>query len=282
MDGWNKTSGWPTRIVTWSLLMLTTIAAYKGLAQHIETSNFNQGPARAKEDPTVVAHGEQVYTAKCQTCHGADLRGATGPSVLRSQASLTDKKGEYLVPIMQGQDKSFPGHKIDISLDDSAAVAAYIRSIVSQIGSQGRPPGDGQQPINVVVGDAARGKEYFAAKCASCHSAEGDLKGYATRVPIAKSMQSAWVRGNRLGVPIPPVKVTVSSARMKPTEGTLIHIDDFLLTMQLADGTMHTIRRNGDVPKVVVKDPLEGHRNLLPVYTDGDIHNVTAYLVTLK
>ena len=30
------------------------------------------------------------------------------------------------------------------------------------------------------------------------------------------------------------------------------------------------------------RDPLEGHRILLPVYTDKDIHDVTAYLVTLK
>ena len=95
-------------------------------------------------------------------------------------------------------------------------------------------------------------------------------------------MQPAWLRGTRLGVPTPPVKVTVTSAGAKPLEGTLIHIDDFFVTLQLPDGSMHTIRRKGPVPAVVVKDPLEAHRNLLPVYTDGDIHDVTAYLVTLK
>jgi cytochrome c oxidase cbb3-type subunit 3 len=36
------------------------------------------------------------------------------------------------------------------------------------------------------------------------------------------------------------------------------------------------------MPKIEVRDPLEGHRKLLAVYADRDIHNVTAYLVTLK
>ena len=35
-------------------------------------------------------------------------------------------------------------------------------------------------------------------------------------------------------------------------------------------------------PKVEVRDPLQGHRDLLAVYTDKDMHDVTAYLVTLK
>jgi cytochrome c oxidase cbb3-type subunit 3 len=43
-----------------------------------------------------------------------------------------------------------------------------------------------------------------------------------------------------------------------------------------------SFRRVGDVPKIEINDPLEGHRKLLPVYTDKDIHDVTAYLVTLK
>jgi len=33
---------------------------------------------------------------------------------------------------------------------------------------------------------------------------------------------------------------------------------------------------------VDIKDPLAGHRNLLDQYTDADMHNLLAYLVTLK
>ena len=61
---------------------------------------------------------------------------------------------------------------------------------------------------------------------------------------------------------------------MGPTSGKQI-------TVSTAEGP-RTFRRNGDVPKVEIVDPLEGHRALLGVLTDADMHNVTAYLVTLK
>jgi cytochrome c oxidase cbb3-type subunit III len=32
----------------------------------------------------------------------------------------------------------------------------------------------------------------------------------------------------------------------------------------------------------VIVDPLKAHKDLLPTYTDKEIHDVTAYLVTLK
>jgi cytochrome c oxidase cbb3-type subunit 3 len=65
-------------------------------------------------------------------------------------------------------------------------------------------------------------------------------------------------------------------------EGRLVRIDDFLVTMELPDGTMRTFARNGEPPKVEVRDPMKAHRDLLSVYTDKDMHDVTAYLVTLK
>ena len=49
-----------------------------------------------------------------------------------------------------------------------------------------------------------------------------------------------------------------------------------------ADGTHRSFRTAGDTPKVELKDPLQPHKDLLKVYKDSDIHNVTAYLVTLK
>ncbi|AFL89095.1 cytochrome c, mono- and diheme variants family [Terriglobus roseus DSM 18391] len=282
MRGWNTSRSLRLRVAAAAVFMLPAGFALRGLAQHIETSTFNSSPLRPKEDPKAVARGKKAYEANCQSCHAADLRGGPGPSILRSQGALTDKNGENITAIIQGQDKMFPNHKYAISNDDSAAVAAFIRSNLALIGSQGRAPGDGTQKLNVVVGNAEHGKQYFEAKCASCHSAEGDLKGYAKKVSDPKTMQAAWLRGNHLGVPQPTIKVTVTQTGAKPVEGTLIHVDDFLVTLQLPDGSVKTIRRNGDIPKVVVKDPLEAHRNLWPVLADNDIHDITAYLVTLK
>ena len=43
-----------------------------------------------------------------------------------------------------------------------------------------------------------------------------------------------------------------------------------------------TFRRTGAVPKVEIDDPLAAHRRLVLELTDRDMHNVTAYLATLK
>jgi cytochrome c oxidase cbb3-type subunit 3 len=49
-----------------------------------------------------------------------------------------------------------------------------------------------------------------------------------------------------------------------------------------AEGVQRSFSRSVDGLKVDVRDPLEGHRRLLGVYSDRDIHDVTAYLVTIK
>lgn len=264
------------------VLMLSPVAL---VAQHIETSTFNQAPARPKEDPKAVAHGKQVYDAKCASCHAADLRGALpdGVNVLRSQYGLTDHGGDKLVPLMMGTLPEVKNHAILTDKVDASDVAAYMRSIYAQIGSQGRAPGDAEKQPNILVGDAAKGKVYFDAHCASCHTGEHDLKGIASKVPAPKLLQTTWLRGQRFGVPTPPVMATVTFVGKPAVTGGLIHEDDFLITLKMQDGTVQTFRRSSPtVPKVVLKDPLEGHRDMLPKYSDDDIHNVTAYLVTLK
>jgi cytochrome c oxidase cbb3-type subunit 3 len=137
----------------------------------------------------------------------------------------------------------------------------------------------------VLVGDARAGQAYFDAKCNGCHSPSGDLKGIATRIPDPKALQNRWVAGgggSRGGVGAHPVTVTVTQLSGERVDGRLVRIDDFLVTIALTDATVHTFRRDGDVPKVDVHDPMKAHRDLLSVYTDQDMHDVTAYLVTLK
>jgi cytochrome c oxidase cbb3-type subunit 3 len=65
-------------------------------------------------------------------------------------------------------------------------------------------------------------------------------------------------------------------------DGRLVSYDDFLITLMEPDGTERTIRRNGDVPKLDIHDPMKAHRDMLLTYNDADIHNLTAYLVTVK
>jgi cytochrome c oxidase cbb3-type subunit III len=215
-----------------------------------------------------------------------------GPNLLRSEVALSDQNGELIIPVIQGGRQSGGMPAIPMSPQDEQAVAAYVRSVVATIGNQGRPPSIGIPVTNVVVGDASAGQAYFAAKCSSCHSATGDLQGIATRIPDAKALQNAWVAGGargRRGAPPPDaqdarrtVTATVTLPSGETVHGSLVRIDDFIVSIGLPDGTVRTMPREGDVPKVEVHDPMQAHRDLLTVYTDKDIHDVTAYLVTLK
>jgi cytochrome c oxidase cbb3-type subunit III len=249
------------------------------------------GQKRPPEDPARIARGKTIYGISCTSCHGADLRGGDlgGPNLLRSQVALSDQDGELIVPIIEGGRQNSGMPAVPMSAADAKAVASFIRSEVGTIGTQGKPPSIGKPAPSVLVGDAVAGQAYFATKCSSCHSAAGDLQGIATRISDPKALQNIWVAGGRrrFGAAASAAAsrrtgtVTITTASGETVEGRLARIDDFLVTVVLADGTVRTFRREGDVPKVDVHDPMKPHRDLLAVYTDKDIHDLTAYLVTL-
>ncbi len=247
---------------------------------------------RAPGDPAQIARGNQLFQINCRACHGADLRGGDqgGPNLLRSQVVLNDENGESIMPVVQNG-KQTPGlppmPPLPLPPDDIKAIAAYIRSVLATARGQGSPPAGPPVELNIVVGDAKAGEAYFAKNCSSCHSASGDLQGIATRAGDPMALQNMWVggggfggRGGRGGPT--PVTVAVTMPSGEKAEGRLVRIDDFIVVLAEADGMTRSFRRDGDVPKVEIKDPREPHRKLLPTYTDKDIHDVTAYLVTLK
>jgi len=221
-----------------------------------------------------------------------------GVNLLRSDLVLRDQHGELILPVVHGGRQN-PGMPVmppfpQIPDDDVKAIAEYIHSVAFTMRGQGNPPPSAEAVVlNIVVGDANAGKAYFAAKCASCHSPTGDLQGVASRYSDPVQLQNAWVsggggrgggrgRGAAQGASRPEVMVTVTTPSGQKVEGRLNRIDDFIVTLTPPDGVPRSFTRNGDVPKIEIRDPLEGHRDLLPVYTDKDMHDVTAYLVTLK
>ena len=238
--------------------------------------------------PEVITRGQTLYGVSCRSCHGTDLRGGDmgGPNLLRSGVVLADQHGELIAPIIQGsrRDQGMPA--IPMSSDDMTAVAEYLHSVLFTARGQGAPPPGPPVVLNIVVGNEAAGQAYFQAKCSACHSVTGDLQGTAGRVTDPTQLQNLWVSGGVAGrAPgraLRPTTATVTLANGQVVQGALRRIDDFIVTLGLPDGSERSIRRDGDVPKVVIEDPLEGHRKLLPVLTDKDIHDVTAYLVTLK
>jgi len=243
-------------------------------------------PQRPPADPAVVERGRAIYGVQCNFCHGSDARGGEGgPNLLRSQLVLNDQNGEGIAPvILNGRpDQGMP--KFDLNKTQIAEVAAYIHSF--RVGGYDISR---EKPVTILVGDAKAGQSYFQAKCASCHSTIGDLKGIGAKFEDPKLLQNFFLMpgGGRGGFgggapgKVPPTTVTVTSAKGPKVEGRLGRIDDFIVTLTEADGTPRTFRRDGDSPKVEIHDPMQPHKDLLRQYTDKDIHNLTAYLVTVK
>ena len=250
---------------------------------------------RPPGDPAAIERGKTLYSVTCSACHGVDARGGQlgGPNLLRSQLVLADQDGEAIVPVIQKgrPDKGMPPMPVNDA--DAKALATYLHSLLAAAGRQGSPPPVDTPPPDVVVGDATAGQTFFTAKCTACHSPTGDLQGIATRIPDAKTLQNLWVsggvaagrggRGGRgRGSSGPAVTVSVTLPSGEKSEGQLRRIDDFIVTLVQADGIERSFRREGDRPKVEIRDPLQGHRDLLAVYTEKNMHDVTAYLVTLK
>ena len=283
-------------------LRLVTLAVV-GMALHVgaqaptAAGGAGQGPDRRQApfpalqrppgDQELIARGQALYGISCRSCHGVDLRGGEleGPNLLRSQLVLRDQQGELMGPvILEGRSSPGGGEMPPQPLpeEDVRAVVAYIHDILSTASRQGGPPPGAEVELDILVGDATEGQAYFAARCAACHSPTGDLEGIGGRIPVAQELQNTWVRGAARGADRPPVIVTVTLASGERVEGRLERLNDFLVVLTDADGRHRSFTRRGETPRVDVVDPLAAHREMLPVYTDTDIHNVTAYLVTLQ
>jgi cytochrome c oxidase cbb3-type subunit 3 len=265
-----------------------------------QPGGFPQDPARFPAhqrgpiDPALVERGRGIYVGTCGACHGVDARGGQlgGPNLLRSVLVLSDKDGENIEPVVKNGRPGTTMPPLPLPDADLRAVVAFLHHLTSRGTNQGGPPPGEEAELNILVGDARAGEKYFGARCASCHSAANDLAGVASRVASPMMLQNLWVSGGRVAGPRrmggrPPSQnsrptATVTWPSGEKVEGRLLRIDDFLVTVALEDGTARTIRRDGDVPAVVVTNPLAGHQALLAILTDKDMHDVTAYLATLK
>jgi cytochrome c oxidase cbb3-type subunit 3 len=250
---------------------------------------------RPPGDPALIERGKALFTVNCVACHGTDLRGGVtgGPNLLRSQVVLIDEHGEQIIPIVHGARAERGMPALPLPDDDIIAIAEYIHSVLATAQRQGAPPPNAAPVPDAIVGDPAAGQTYFNAKCAACHSPGGDLQGIGSRVPEGKALQNFWVSGGTFGVggrrgrgpgsiegKIPTASVTLPGGER--LEGMIARMDNFLLTVRQADGTLRTIRRDDPRIRIEITDPLDAHRQFLATLTDKDMHDVTAYLATLK
>jgi cytochrome c oxidase cbb3-type subunit III len=241
-------------------------------------------PQRTVDDQAAVERGRAAFSTNCAFCHGADIRGGDGgPSLLRSSLVLDDKNGELIGPVIRAgrPDRGMPAFAM--TPEQIADIAAFTHSfrVAGYDASRDRP-------ASILVGNATAGEKFFASTCASCHSATGDLQGVATRIADPRLLQQSWLMPGSVvgrGAPPPararPPAVTVTLPSGEKIEGQLDRVDDFAVALKAADGTRRSYRVERGV-QVSIADPLQSHRDLLKTYRDADIHDVTAYLSTLK
>src|SRR5216684_8926917 len=175
----------------------------------------------------------------------------------------------------------------------AAQAAAEITDIAAWLHCQ--PLSDLGVPsaLDILAGDAKHGEAYFngAGHCTQCHSATGDLAGIGSRSE-PKTIQNLIVSGGggrrrrsagaAPPVKVPPTTVTVTLPSGQRVRGELDHLSAFVVALREPDGTYRSFARHDSIPKVVVANPLQWHIDRLPQWHDADIHDLTAYLVTLK
>jgi cytochrome c oxidase cbb3-type subunit III len=236
--------------------------------------------SRAVPDTAAVERGQKVFSANCGFCHGSNAQGGdTGPDLVRSPLALDDERGDKIGPVIQQgrANKGMPA--FHLPAEQIQDIAAFLRSR-----QQAAIDRNAYTILNVVTGDAQKGREYFngQGRCNTCHSPIGDLAGLARKYD-AVTLQSRFLYPRTRPGDSQPVRsqVTVTLASGQAFSGTLDYIDDFNVALRDAAGEYHSFSRDARL-KVEVRDPLAAHAELLKRYSDAEMHNVLAYLVTLK
>lgn len=235
--------------------------------------------------PELVETGRTVFAAQCGFCHGRDaMGGEIGPDLTRSALVAEDVRGDRISAVIRNgrPEKKMPAFNLPDS--DIAAIVAFIHDAKTKAESL-----EGNRrtvdPADLQTGNAQAGQRYFegAGRCTRCHSATGDLAGVATRfrgLALMQRMLYPSGRGGRDGTPPAPPAVAVTLPSGQTIVGKLAYRDEFTIALTDAAGA-HRSWPTSRV-KFSVDDPLEAHLAQLGEYTNDELHNVLAYLQTLK
>lgn len=238
----------------------------------------SQGPLPVHEvfSAAAIDAGGSLFQQHCAFCHGRDAGGGeTGPDLTRSKLVFDDKNGEAIGAIIRNGrlEKGMP--KFTLGDAEVTNLVAFVHSqqdkALSQSGNR-----KGVDTSDLQTGNAEAGKKYFngAGTCAKCHSATGDLAGVATRYEGLKLEQQMLYPRNV------KAKASVTARNGKTSTGTLVFQDEFTIALTDANGVYHSWNKRDVTYKVDA--PAKAHVELFDKYTDDDIHNLMAYIQTLR
>jgi cytochrome c oxidase cbb3-type subunit 3 len=230
----------------------------------------------AGQRPELIEQGQTRFVQDCAFCHGRDAGGGeTGPDLTRSKLVTDDVNGDKIGPVVRNgrPDKGMP--RFSVSDPELASLVAFIHDQKKK--AEARKGGRrGVDVADLQTGNVEAGKKYFTGEggCSSCHSPTGDLAGVAKRYQGLKLEQRLmYPRGAK-------AKASVTLSSGETITGELAYHDEFTIAVRDSSGRyrswpVHAV-------KFTIDDPAEAHARLLAKYTDDDIHNLMAYLQTLR
>lgn len=227
-------------------------------------------------DKEAAAKGEPLFQKNCAFCHGPKARGATGPSLVTSDVVLGDDHGEHMVPFLKKgrPEKAMPAFA-SVPDDQLKDIVEYVHLQVEEVANRGT-----YQLNNILVGNAAKGKEFVAEHCVSCHSASA-FDHIAGKYRTPDQLQHGWVWPAQPNNDKTALTATVKTPDGNTVSGRVTQISDFRITVMDSTGQSHLINRDTGVD-VQLNDPMAAHQQMLMTLKNDDMHNVTAYLETLK
>src|SRR5262249_21887214 len=214
-----------------------------------------------------VERGQQLFVAQCGFCHGSNATGGqSGPDLIRSVLVMDDEDGKQLGEFLKvgRPDKGMP--KFELSQEQTKNIATFLHQRITAAVNR-----DDYKILDILVGDAKAGETFFngAGKCHTCHSPPRGLQGIGAPYDPAPAqggrlMPRGRGRGRGRGAgegqafrSFPTVTVTLPSG--KSFTGLLLRVTDFDVVLRDDSGALRSFTREGDTPRVEVKDPLQAH-----------------------
>lgn len=218
--------------------------------------------------------GATIFLQNCAFCHGRDtMGGESGPDLTRSRLVRTDKKGDKISEVvLNGRpEKKMPAFNFNGPELQNLAAFIHAEAALAPSAKGGRR---GVDVSDLQTGNVASGKQYFESECARCHSPSGDLAGVANRYEgLELEERMLYPREVKS-------RITVTLPSGQTIAGALEYQDEFTVALRDEHGEYHSWQT--DRVRYKVDSPVEAHVDLFSKYTDADIHNLMAYLQTMK
>jgi cytochrome c oxidase cbb3-type subunit 3 len=269
-----------SKVLLTALLLPALFLAQTSAQQQAKTkpaaSKSASGPEFKPYPQDLVRTGGALFRQNCSFCHGRDAGGGeTGPDLTRSKLVTTDVDGNKIGPVIRDgrPDKGMP--HFDLPEQQIESLVAFIHT--QQHNALTRKGGrKGVDVSDIQTGNADAGKKYFEGEggCTACHSATGDLATINSRYRgLELEIQMLYPQHAKS-------KVTVTPKSGEAITGRLAYLDEFTVALIDAAGTYQSWRIS-DV-QYKVDAPANAHIEQFSKYTDADVHNLMAYLQSLR